>query len=93
MQFNVLRWDFCVEVSVGFIILNLVWGRPRHGNASENVGKSFFYGGPAPFPGSERAVSRSAPFHAPRSPSWALAPVLSAGTPKADVWGGRGIEL
>lgn len=55
-----------------------------------NVGKFFLSHGSAPFPESERPVPLRAPLHAPRSPSWALAPVLSPRSLRAVVWSGRG---
>ena len=41
-------------------------------------------------PGSEQPVPGRVPFHGPRSPSQASEAVLSPGSPRADVWGGRG---
>ena len=41
-------------------------------------------------PGSERPVPGRARFQGPRSPWRSSAPVLSPGSPRADVWGGRG---
>ena len=63
-------------------------GGTREGNASENVGNPFR--DPFLSRGTEQAVPRRAPFDAPRSPSLALVPVLSAITPCAAMWGGRG---
>ena len=37
-----------------------------------------------------KPVPGMAPFHAPGSPSWELAPDLALTTPCAAVWGGRG---
>ena len=36
--------------------------------------------------------SPGGPFHAPRSPRWESSAVVSPGTPRDDVWGGRGTD-
>ena len=43
--------------------------------------------GPTPFSGRERAVPGRAPSATPRSPSSASGTILSAGSPRTDVWG------
>ena len=42
------------------------------------------------FRGRARAVPAGKAFHAPRSRSWDSSAVVSAGTPRADAWRGRG---
>ena len=43
---------------------------------------------PPAFPGREQPAPVRAPFHAPRPPNWAAAPLLSSGAPRAAVGGG-----
>ena len=85
-----LVWMFTLNLVWGRSILKLVWRRTRERNGSAGVGNSLLSRRSYPFPGSERPVPGKAPLHAPRSPSWTSAAILSPGTPRADVWGGRG---
>ena len=71
----------CLEVSIGAIL---------GGKCLRICCESLRWRGSAPFPGRERSVPGRARLHAPRSPSRASAAILSPGTPRADVWGGRG---
>ena len=70
----------CLEVSIGAIL---------GGKCLRICCESLRWRGSAPFPGRERSVPGRARLHAPRSPSRALAAILSPGTPRADVWGRR----
>ena len=77
-----LVWKCCLEVSVGATPGGKglrIYCEPLRSRGSS-----------ASFPGRERAVPGRAPLHAPRSPSRASAAILSPGTARADVWGGRG---
>ena len=68
------------------IYLISVWVRQQE-TPARNLSKSYVE---PSLPGRGRAVPLTAPLHAPRSPSSPSAPVLSPGSPRVDVWGGRG---
>ena len=85
-----LVWMFTLNLVRGRSILKLVWRHTGERNGSASVGKSLLSRESYPFPESDRPVPGKAPLHAPRSPSRTSAAILSPGTPRADVWGGRG---
>ena len=85
-----LLWRRSILKLVFVIMFKLVWRWTREGNGSGIVGKSPLSRGSAPFSESEQSVPSGAFLHAPRSPSRAVASIRSPGTPRVDVWGGRG---
>ena len=71
----------CLEVSVG--------ATPRVGKASEDAVNPSVRADP-PLPGEGVICPREGVSPRAPPPSWASAEILSPGTPRADVWGGRG---